>query len=213
MFHNMAAINILAENPTLDWNAGEPFYVTAIPIAGALQRGYADIVELLLSQPTLNLDVMCSGSSLAHLAVEYETLKSYCYRRELNVSAFPVKCVELLSKDPRVNWNIRNTDGDTPVMVALKNQEKEMVKILLKTPGVDLSDVTKSTEGQAILTEMLQEADKENRKLPSKVPDCPVSIYCSVVPQSDCSSFPGLSQSILHRLPGLPVLCGTFRLW
>ena len=142
--------------------------------------GYADIVEILLSQPTLNLSrTNFDGRSVGHIAVEYSFLKRV-HPEQLNVSAFPVKCVELLSKDPRVNWNIRNTDGDTPVMVALKNQEKEMVKILLKTPGVDLSDVTKSKEGQAILTEMLQEADKKNRKLPSKVPDCPVSIYCSV---------------------------------
>ena len=91
-------------------------------------------------------------------------------------------------------------------MVALKNKEKEMVKILLKNPRVDRGDLMKTKEGNDILTEMIQEADQENRKLPSKVPDCPVSIYCFVIPQSDCSLFPGLSHSVLPRLPHLPVL-------
>ena len=59
-------------------------------------------------------------------------------------------------------------------MVALRNKEIEMVKILLKTPGVDLSDVTRKSEGQAILKEMLQKADEDYRKLHRIVPMCPV---------------------------------------
>ena len=174
MYHNVAAINILAENPALDWNGGE--YMFRSPIVKALERGYADIVEIFLTQPTLNLSrTNFDGRSVGHSAVEYSFTKEY-YPERLNVSAFPVKCVELLSKDSRVNWNVRNKAGETPMMIALKNKEKEMVKILLKTPGVDLSDVTRLSEGQAILKEMLQEADMENRKLPSKVPNCPVSV-------------------------------------
>ena len=99
---------------------------------------------------------------MGHFAVGYSFTKKH-YPNLLNVSAFPVKCVELLSKDPRVNWNARNGNGETPIMLALKNKEREMVKILLNTPGVDFGDVTRTSEGQAILREMF-----------SKVPECPV---------------------------------------
>ena len=61
-----------------------------------------------------------------------------------------------------MDWNIRDDNGDTPIMIALRNKEVEMVKILLKTPGVDLGDIIK---------EMVQRAD-----LLSKVPECPVCL-------------------------------------
>ena len=82
----------------------------------------------------------------------------------MNVTCFPVKCVELLSKDPRVNWNVRNAKGETPIMLALKNKEREMVKILLKNPRVDRGEILKTKEGMEILTEMLQETTKEHRQ-------------------------------------------------
>ena len=41
----------------------------------------------------------------------------------------------------RVNFNIKNTDGDTPVMFCLKNNKIEMARCLINTPGVDLDTV------------------------------------------------------------------------
>ena len=91
-------------------------------------------------------------------------------------SSLKLKCVELLSKDPRVNWNVRNDLGETPIMVALRKKEMEMVKILLKTPGVSLADVTKSKEGENLLKEVLQEAEEQRRNLTGTVPECPVKL-------------------------------------
>ena len=93
LHHNVAAINILAENPALDWNAGD--YKIQTPIVQALRYGYADIVEILLSKPRLDLTgTDDTGRTVAHFAVEYEGLKRSIYFLEtLNVSAFPVKCV------------------------------------------------------------------------------------------------------------------------
>ena len=51
------------------------------------------------------------------------------------------KCVDLLSGDRRVDWNIKNSDGDTPVMYCLKNNKIEMARCLINTPGVDLDTV------------------------------------------------------------------------
>ena len=48
-----------------------------------------------------------------------------------------VKCVEILSKDRRVKWNIKNKRGDVPLIIALKKKRIDMVKILPKVPEVD----------------------------------------------------------------------------
>ena len=145
----------LCNLPGIDVNAGNP-------IADALGCGSYASVEYLLQQTGLNLDVkLLGGRSVGHCAVECRWSSS-------------LKCVELLSKDPRVNWNVRNDSGETPIMVALRNKETEMVKILLKTPGVSLADVTKSKEGEDLLKEVLQEAEEQRRNLTGTVPECPV---------------------------------------
>ena len=208
--NSVAAINILAENPTLDWNAGTQICVT--PIGAAIRRGNPKIVERLLSEPSLDLGrVDFYGGSVALFAVEkYDRLN-------LNETApSPVKCLELLSKDPRMKWNIRNENGETPIMVALKNKEMEMVKILMKTPGVDLKDIAKMREGNALLKEMLQKNEEENRQLPSLVPDCPVRISTSLINYLELTNeylFPGLLQSVLSRLASLSVFPGTLCVW
>ena len=51
------------------------------------------------------------------------------------------RCVELLSQDRRVMWNIKNSAGETPVMSCLKNNRTEMARCLINTPGVDLETV------------------------------------------------------------------------
>ena len=51
------------------------------------------------------------------------------------------RVVEILSQDRRVNWNIKNSDGDTPLMYCLKNNKMEMARCLINTPGVDLDTV------------------------------------------------------------------------
>jgi len=177
-FHNnKAIIEILAEDPELGWNAGDRS--GGNPITSALDNGYDGIVKILLEQQTLDLNFIDSkGRSVGHCAVEYRFLKKHFPKRK-NEIAFPVKCVELLSKDRRVNWNVRDQNGETPIMIAMKNKEMEMVKILLKTPGVNLKDLTKIVEGsliQDLLKEMLHQADESARSFASNVPECPVCL-------------------------------------
>ena len=38
-----------------------------------------------------------------------------------------------------MDWNIKNRDGDTPVMHSIKLKRIEKAKILLDTPSVDLN--------------------------------------------------------------------------
>ena len=47
-----------------------------------------------------------------------------------------VECVELLSRDHRVDWNRRNDSGDTPLMYCIKNNKTEMVEIIGGISGI-----------------------------------------------------------------------------
>ena len=78
---------------------------------------------------------------LAHFAVADTGLASHTNQ---------IRCVEVLSQDSRVDWNVRDYYGDTPIMTALKNKKKEIVEILSENPHVDLNMVDR--EGKHVET-------------------------------------------------------------
>ena len=132
--NNLLCVKSLREAAGTDWNlktnSGE------YPLTMAVKGGQADILEVILSvpQPRLNLHVTdTAGRGLAQIAVE-------------NIGRESLRCVELLSKDRRVRWNINNLAGDTPVMFCLKNNKMEMVRVLLNSPRVDLN--TRDRQGK-----------------------------------------------------------------
>jgi len=87
--------------------------------------GKADCLEILLSVPQVDVAVSDNyGYNVAWLALEW----SYVGPR----------CAELLSEDPRVDWNTRDAAGDTPLLVCLKKKKLDMARILLGNPRVDL---------------------------------------------------------------------------
>ena len=47
----------------------------------------------------------------------------------------------IISDCLRVNWNIKNREGDTPLMHCVKDCNTEMARILLNNPKVDLDTV------------------------------------------------------------------------
>ena len=51
-----------------------------------------------------------------------------------------VRSVEILAEQEKFDcWNVPDGKGDTPVMIALKEGETEIVKILVGCPRVDLT--------------------------------------------------------------------------
>ena len=69
------------------------------------------------------------GQSLAQIIIEWNSLD----RKRLKIA-------ELLSKDPRIDWNIKDKGGsDFLIMSALKKEKMDLVKILINAPGVDLN--------------------------------------------------------------------------
>ena len=127
-----ACVSVLREVAGVDWNAGHGFN----PLTVAVQFGQADILQIILSVPPPDLDLSVTdrrGRNIAQIAVE----EDFGDRQ---------RCVELLSRDGRVDWNKRNSQGDTPLLFCLKNDKTEMARCLINTPGVDL-DITDS-DGQ-----------------------------------------------------------------
>ena len=82
------------------------------------------------SVPHLNLS---RGRNIAQIAVEEE-------------GGERLRCVEILSRDRRVEWNIKNSDGDTPIMYCLKTNKMEIFCLLLNCPRVDLN--TRDRDGK-----------------------------------------------------------------
>ena len=107
-------------NARVDWNARTDD--GRYPVTMAVFSGNAEVLQTILSvgEPALDLSVISpSNRNIAQLAVESYALDS-------------LRCVELLSRDTRVNWSINNRYGETPLMYCMKNNKPEMAKIILE---------------------------------------------------------------------------------
>merc|ERR1712218_139206 len=165
---NPACVSVLREVAGVDWNVR--CNGGAYPLTLAVRRGHADILQIILSVPEPDLDLSVTdrrGRNIAQIAVEEN-------RGERQ------RCVELLSGDRRVDWNIKNRNGDTPVMFCLKNNKIEMARCLINTPGVDLDTV--DSEGRYLET-IARERDlnilslvcrANTTNIASRIPECPV---------------------------------------
>ena len=118
----MAKLKLLKE--FVDWNQecgpGET------PLTVAVARGLDHVLQFLLAQPGVLLP-----AGLPHLAVANQT------------EGNPGRCLQILSQDPRVDWNTRNTAGDTPAMVAIASGKFSQLKILLDTAGLGWGQLTR----------------------------------------------------------------------
>ena len=61
-----------------------------------------------------------------------------------------VRCFQLVSRDRRVDWNVKTTTGESPVMRALREKKMPCVKILVTTANIDLTEFLGNEEGKII---------------------------------------------------------------
>ena len=121
-----ACVSVLRGVAGVDWNIRTNYGYN--PLTLAVEGGLGDILQILLSVPHPHLDLHvtdCRGRNIAQIAVEGNNQR----------------CLELLSRDRRVDWNRKNGDGhdgDTPLIFCLKNDQIKMARCLINTPGVDL---------------------------------------------------------------------------
>merc|ERR1712062_56368 len=161
-------VEVLRGAGDVDWNVrtedGES------PLTMAVEDGYADVLQTILSVPEPHLDLSVTderGRNVAQIAVEEN-------------GGDRQRCVEILSRDRRVNWNIKNSEGDTPVMFCVKNNKIEMARCLINTPGVDLDTMdrdgkyleTVARERDLSLLSLVCRANTDN--IADRIPECPV---------------------------------------
>ena len=136
---------------------------------GLKKKGLAECLQIILTVPEPHLDLSVTdsrGRNIAQIAVEKNRDSQ--------------RCLELLSGDRRVDWNIKNPDGETPVMYCLKNNKIEMARCLINTPGVDLDTVdrdgkhleTIARERDLNILSLVCRANTTN--IASRIPECPV---------------------------------------
>ena len=115
-------IRTLAASGLVDWNKGNYFQWT--PLHVALGCGHSDVAGIIMKQDNVNFSLKTrSGTTVALAAV-----------------SGGVRCVELLAKQENCDsWNVRVpvADGDTPLMLAIRWNYTDIVKVLLKCPRVD----------------------------------------------------------------------------
>ena len=124
--NHLGCVKVLRDAEGVDWNVREAcgWY----PLTWSVDRGLADILQIILSVPEPRLDVSLTdprGRNIAQMGVE-----SRAGERQ--------RCVELLCLDDRVDWNIQNPAGDSPLLHCLKNNKTTMAVTLLNNPAVDL---------------------------------------------------------------------------
>ena len=126
-----ACVSVLGGLAGIDWNARSN--AGNYPLTMAVENGFADILQIILSQSHLELNMINSrGRNIAQLAVE-----SPFFRGDRQ------RCLKLLCGDRRFDpyWNVKNPDGETPVMFCLKNDRTAMATTLIANSSVDLDTV------------------------------------------------------------------------
>ena len=118
------AENLAAQKRFEDWNVPDE-NSGFTPLCDALRQGQSNIVETIVNLPNIDYDVKTKyGRTLAQEAVFGEN----------------VKCVEILAAQEKCEcWNVPYSDGNTPVLMALKTNKMDILQTLLKCPRVDLS--------------------------------------------------------------------------
>ena len=139
-------VKILSNTQKVNWNkrdmnGGTPLYL-------ALEKGHFDIVGIIVQEPNINFNVRNEdGETLAQTAVWNGD----------------VKCVEILAAQESFDcWNVPDSEGDTPIMWALKWRKSAIVEILLRCPRVDLN--YRDEEGWSLIFRAIQ-----NRQLGKKM--------------------------------------------
>ena len=134
--NNSGCVKFLRKAPGLKWNLEDEGGLT--PLLEAASSGSADSLQIILTVPLVDLAATDeNGFNVAWIAIMNDV--------DGEPRGNPLKCVQLLCKDTRVDWN-RKIDGNTPLLWCLETSGKvgmnkillrEMANILISNPRVD----------------------------------------------------------------------------
>ena len=73
----------------------------------------------------------------------------------------------MLKDDPRMNWNVKDKDGKTPIQVAVDKELDDVVRALVMIEAVDNSMIS-----QVLVRSIFENNNKRKRELTSECPVC-----------------------------------------
>ena len=133
--HGAACVELLSSLPEVDWNKKNINGET--PLFYALRYGHPESVDIILNTPGVYLQFRDRrGNTLAHCCSHSAM---YDFERSAYASRDTLRLKLLLSKREAVPWNEKNNDGDTPLMMAMKNEKIDVAKVFLECCWVDPS--------------------------------------------------------------------------
>lgn len=161
-YSNLKLVQMLLGHPDIDVNKQTNHGKTPIMIAVMVYDTYSSspkisFIKELLKRPELDVNINCSDkiwTSLAHLIV-------------INRNA--LELIEMFDEDSRIDWNMLNLNGDTPIILAMKENKRDVVEALLKIKSVDKSKIPK------MLADFIKEVNNNKRKRKEE-PECPVCL-------------------------------------
>eukprot|EP00931_Biecheleriopsis_adriatica_P045206 TRINITY_DN25910_c0_g1_i1.p1 TRINITY_DN25910_c0_g1~~TRINITY_DN25910_c0_g1_i1.p1 ORF type:complete len:630 (+),score=102.22 TRINITY_DN25910_c0_g1_i1:166-2055(+) len=149
---NAEVVKLLLEENGLDLNA-ESFRRNAL--AWAARKGHAEVLRLLLSQPTCNASqAFCEACKRqdAEMAKELLLYAPGCHNTTDGGGADTplmlavqgrqndgTSLLQLLLEEPGLQLNAQNGRGDTALHCAIRRENVEAVRLLLKMEGLDVN--------------------------------------------------------------------------
>jgi len=162
-FSRVDCVKFLSTLPDVDWNIRASFGrfpIVHVGYVGAVTTGSVDVFRILLAIPSIDLNATdAAGRDITQKAVQKDSRRS-------------LQCLELLANDSRVNWNVRNVSGDTPIMYAVKNKKNEIFKILVKVPTIDFTVLQDVKMDNEFLIEYFKQVPQMTSSI--QPPECPV---------------------------------------
>ena len=135
-------------------------------------------LQRLLSVDNLELDTEDHHNSFAHTVVN---------------NWLALEFIEMLKDDPRMNWNVKNKDGKTPIQVAVDMEFDDVVRALVMIEAVDKSMIP------PVFLRSVEEVENLKKRKREGLPECPV-----------CTNNYKKDQQIFHCAKG-HLVCGDCR--
>ncbi|XP_023035868.1 rabankyrin-5 [Drosophila willistoni] len=152
---NLQIAQTLVKNGSANLNAYDADGSTLL--IDAIKKGDEFAANFLLDHDCLlNLSSRPSADTALHIVCSYVENQS---NHETFLSIIDIG-KRILERKPNVN--IQNLQGDTPLHIAIKQQNHEMVKLLLATSGIDINLCTSDEKTALELSLSLQNPNKDN---------------------------------------------------
>ena len=220
--NKIEVVKLFTQCPGLDWNIpdddGEMLIHCATQLAIKGHECDIDILKRLLSVPSLDVNSKDSrNENIANYAAN-SIYYDICCQEQADVDGSMCnecfiargweEVIKLLSQDQRINWNNKNSFGNTPLMQAVEDENVEVVKALLSIPSVDVN-VLEDMPMTPVMLKCIQHL-RDVTTISLSIPECPVCYdqFQRGHPIYQCDSGHFVCGSCYERVNSCPVCRG-----